>query len=106
MSESADAVNRLAESASHSYDAQSPAERQGGPMRRIKLLTCGILVTVALSTFTATTSAETPRPEGPGCSGKILAAFNHGSGTGGASGNPDSSAGPGYFLKAETPAVL
>jgi hypothetical protein len=75
-------------------------------MLRIKLLTCGTLVTVALSISTATTSAETPPPEGPGCNGKIVATFNHASGTHGASGNPNSSAGPGYFLKTETAAAV
>ena len=73
-------------------------------MLRIKLLTCGTLVCVALSISTATTSAETPPPEGPGCNGRIVAEFNHNSGEFGASGNPRSSSGPGYALKTETAA--
>jgi hypothetical protein len=41
-------------------------------------------------------------PPDPGCQGQIVAAINHASGPFGASGNPNASAGPGYFLGPDT----
>jgi hypothetical protein len=38
------------------------------------------------------------QPLDPGCEGRIIATFNHASGPFGASGNPNASAGPGYFF--------
>jgi hypothetical protein len=69
----------------------------------MKLATLSILVAAALSIFTATAPATTPQPtESHGCNGNIVAELNHNSGIFGASGNPKSSAGPGYFLKTGT----
>lgn len=47
-------------------------------------------------------SALATHGEGPGCEGRIVATFNHNSGAFGASGNPNASAGPGFFLKQDT----
>jgi hypothetical protein len=38
------------------------------------------------------------QPPDPGCPGQIIATINHASGPFGASGNPNASAGPGYFF--------
>jgi hypothetical protein len=42
----------------------------------------------------------------PGCQGRIVAEFNHNSGEAGASGNPNASAGPGYFLGPNTASAV
>ena len=44
------------------------------------------------------TAGETAQP----ANGPLVAEFNHNSGVFGASGNPNSSAGPGYFLGKDT----
>jgi hypothetical protein len=76
-------------------------------MLQTKLLSAAVLTSVAVAGFSASASAATvPSPEGPGCRGKIVAYINHISGPSGASGNPSSSAGPGYFLKGETSAAV
>jgi len=77
-------------------------------VHRIKLLTSCCLAVSALSVFAVSASAETPppSPESPGCKGEIVATFNHNSGIFGASENPNSSAGPGYFLKTATPTAV
>ncbi len=69
-------------------------------MRRIKLLTSCSLAVAAVSSFAVPALAETPAPEPgtPGCQGHIVATLNHNSGFLGASGNPKSSAGPGFFF--------
>ena len=71
-------------------------------MRRVKLMTaCGVAVT-ALSIFAMPASAREPEPlpspESPGCNGQVISVLNHNSGEFGASKNPKSSAGPGFFL--------
>ena len=72
-------------------------------MLHIKLLSATVLTSVAVAICSVPASAATvPSPESPGCRGKIVAYINHISGPSGASGNPASSAGPGYFLKEET----
>ena len=43
-------------------------------------------------------NSPVPVPGTPSCNGLIIAAFNHGSGAFGPSGNPTSSAGPGPFF--------
>jgi hypothetical protein len=72
-------------------------------MRKAKVFTGGILAVAAFA-FSASpaNSAAPPATENPGCKGLIVATFNHNSGVLGASGNPDASAGPGYFLKQGT----
>ena len=68
-------------------------------MRRAKVFTGGILAAAvfALSASPAN-SAAPPATGSPGCNGLIVATFNHNSGVLGASGNPNASAGPGYFF--------
>jgi hypothetical protein len=67
------------------------------------LVAAGAICASAPSAF-AESPANSPEPVAgePGCDGLIMAAFNHGSGEFGASGNPTSSAGPGYFFGPDT----
>jgi hypothetical protein len=69
-------------------------------MLRDKLLISCCLAVGALSGIAVPAWAETPLPEpgSPGCRGHIVATLNHNSGILGASGNPKSSAGPGFFF--------
>ena len=77
-------------------------------MRRVKLLISCCLAVGALSTFALPAWADTPPPEpgSPGCRGHIIATLNHNSGSFGASGNPRSSAGPGFFFHQGTSAAV
>jgi hypothetical protein len=77
-------------------------------MFRARLLFCGVLVAgaVAGSAPVALADTPTPTPGSPGCVGQIVATFNHNSGAAGASGNPNASAGPGYFLGPDTAAAV
>jgi hypothetical protein len=75
-------------------------------VRRAKLMTaCGLGV-AALSIFAMPAAAREPEPlpspESPGCKGHVVSVRNHNSGEFGASENPNSSAGPGFFLHQET----
>jgi hypothetical protein len=79
-------------------------------MRRVKLMTaCGLAVT-ALGICALPAAAheleELPPPEGPGCNGHVVSIRNHSSGLFGASENPNSSAGPGFFLRRNTGETL
>ena len=47
-----------------------------------------------------------PQPGTPTCAGHVMAISNHSSGAYGASGNPKSSAGAGYFLGSSTHAEV
>lgn len=47
-----------------------------------------------------------PQPGTPNCAGHVMAISNHSSGAYGASGNPKSSAGAGYFLGSSTHAEV
>jgi hypothetical protein len=47
-----------------------------------------------------------PDPDAASCNGLVVAISNHSSGLPGASGNPDASAGPGYFLGESTPDAI
>jgi hypothetical protein len=47
-------------------------------------------------------AAFADEPLAPGCMGQAVATLNHESGAFGASGNPNASAGPGYFLGPDT----
>jgi hypothetical protein len=69
-------------------------------MCRVKLLISCCLAVGALSSFALPALAETPpqEPGSPGCRGHIIATLNHNSGSFGASENPKSSAGPGFFF--------
>lgn len=60
--------------------------------------------------FAAPAGAASGGPEpaagAPGCTGLVVAYSNHYSGAGGASGNADASAGPGYFLGSDIAAAI
>jgi hypothetical protein len=72
-------------------------------MRKAKVFTGGILAVAAFAFSAAPANSAAPPATGsPGCNGLIVATFNHNSGVLGASGNPNASAGPGYFLKQAT----
>jgi len=71
-------------------------------MGRVKLMTaCGVTLT-ALSILALPASArepeELPSSESHGCRGHQVSVRNHNSGEFGASENPKSSAGPGFFF--------
>jgi hypothetical protein len=72
-------------------------------MRRARIVTGGLLAVAAFALSSPPALGDAPSFVGsPGCKGLIVATFNHGSGVLGASGNPNASAGPGYFLKQGT----
>ena len=71
-------------------------------VRRRVLVAVAIMASVPL----VSTAASAGPPADPGCPGRIVALFNHNSGLGGASGNPESSAGPGYFFHQGTAAAV
>jgi hypothetical protein len=73
-------------------------------MRKARVVTGGILAVATFALSSSSALGDTPSPVGsPGCYGLIVASINGNSGEFGASGNPNASAGPGYFLKEETP---
>ncbi len=61
-----------------------------------------LIASLVAASLAVPSSALADHREGPGCQGSIVATFNHNSGVFGASGNPNASAGPGYFLKQGT----
>lgn len=69
-------------------------------MRRTVVAVLGVLAGGALALSPAASAAAPPASGSPGCGGLIVAEFNHASA--GASGNPQASAGPGYFLRQGT----
>ena len=72
--------------------------------RRVVGFLVGALAVLAIAPATL---AAAPNPSSsPGCGGLIVAATNHASGAGGASGNSRASAGPGYFLRSDTRAAI
>lgn len=75
-------------------------------MRRAKLMTaCGLAVTalgICALPAAARELEELPAPGSPGCRGHVVSVRNHSSGSFGASENPNSSAGPGFFLRQYT----
>jgi hypothetical protein len=76
-------------------------------MRRIRVVVAIIVAAGALALLSSSALAAAPPSFGsPGCPGLIVAEFNHNSGVGGASGNPNSSAGPGYFLRQGTASAV
>ncbi|HVB04987.1 MAG TPA: hypothetical protein VNF07_01900 [Acidimicrobiales bacterium] len=68
--------------------------------RRTRLLICELTATLLLpaAVVVLPTTANAAPSANASCSGTIVAATNHDSGPFGASGNPNASAGPGYFL--------
>jgi hypothetical protein len=73
-------------------------------MRKATVVTGGVLAFATFALSSSSPLGATPSSVGsPGCNGLIVATINHTSGDFGASGNPNASAGPGYFLKEETP---
>jgi hypothetical protein len=76
-------------------------------MRKARCVTGAILAFGAFALPTSSALGAAPPSSGsPGCTGLIVAEFNHNSGSFGASGNPNASAGPGYFLKQGTAAAV
>ena len=72
-------------------------------MKRTQLAASIVLATGAAAI--AAPSALAGSPGGNhGCNGQIVAETNHFSGLFGASGNPNASAGPGYFFRSENTA--
>ena len=76
-------------------------------MRRIRLVLCGLAAAGVVGGANAGALASpaqspTPTPGTPSFNGLIIASFNQGSGPFGASGNPNASAGPGFFLGTDT----
>jgi hypothetical protein len=77
-------------------------------MRRIQVTVAGLLTagSLLLAAPIARADTPTPTPGTPSCAGQIVATFNHASGIGGPSGNPNASAGPGVFLHQDTHAAI
>jgi len=65
-----------------------------------------LIASLTVAALAVPSSALADQPPDPGCGGQIVATFNHASGQFGASGNPNASAGPGYFLKQDTSEVV
>lgn len=84
---------------------------EGVDMNRTRMLLCAFIVSTALGGWSATalaSPAQTPPPTtgSPSCNGLVVAFENQDSGPFGASGNPNSSAGPGYFLGPDSSAAI
>ena len=67
-------------------------------------ITCAALAAslIAASSGMAAANSSVPVPGTADCQGHLIAISNHASGSGGASGNANASAGPGYFLGSST----
>jgi hypothetical protein len=76
-------------------------------MRWVRIMISAMLAAGAFALSSSSVLAAAPPATGsPGCRGLIIATFNHNSGVFGASGNPHSSAGPGYSLRQGTAAAI
>jgi hypothetical protein len=75
-------------------------------MSRIKIFAPAVLAAAALGTILSPAALGEAAPGSHGCTGNIVASFNHNSGAGGASGNPRASAGPGYFIAGGGPRAV
>lgn len=77
-------------------------------MLKRALTTCavGVAALVAAGSGSAASNSPVPVPGTPSCNGQLVAISNHSSGADGASGNPNASAGPGYFLHSETAGAI
>jgi hypothetical protein len=80
-------------------------------MHGARMLLCTLAAAVGVGAWTAAalaSPAQTPPPTAgsPSCNGLVVAFENQDSGPFGASGNPNSSAGPGYFLGSDSPAAI
>lgn len=76
-------------------------------MLRTAFVSCAAVAAalIAVSSGLAAPNSPIPIPGTADCSGHLNAISNHASGMYGASGNPNSSAGPGYFLGSDTHAA-
>jgi hypothetical protein len=79
-------------------------------MSRVRMFVC-TLAALGVGAWASTASAspaQTPPPTSgsPSCNGLVVTFENQDSGLFGASGNPNSSAGPGYFLRSDSPAAI
>jgi hypothetical protein len=80
-------------------------------MRRSKLVLCGVVAALvgggsASSALASPAATPPPTAGSASCNGLIVAFENQDSGPFGASGNPNSSAGPGYFLGPASPEAI
>jgi hypothetical protein len=80
-------------------------------MHGIRTLSCALVAAAGVGAWAAgalASPAKTPPPiaGSPSCNGLVVTFENQDSGLFGASGNPNSSAGPGYFLGSESPAAI
>jgi hypothetical protein len=71
-------------------------------MRSITKMGVGLLTAVAMGAGASAALASAPQS----CVGQVVAVTNHNSGVIGASGNPQASAGPGYFFGPGTPDAI
>ena len=71
-------------------------------MRSITKVGVGLMAAVAMGAGASTALASSQQS----CVGRVVAATNHNSGAFGASGNPQASAGPGYFFGPGTPDAI
>jgi hypothetical protein len=80
-------------------------------MYGVRILLCGPVAATATVVWTAAalaSPAKTPPPTvgSASCSGLVVAFENQDSGPFGASGNPNASAGPGYFLGSDSAGAI
>ena len=68
-------------------------------MRVHRRVLVAVAIVASAPLLSSTAGAE---PAEPACGGQLVATLNHNSGIFGASGNPSSSAGPGYFFGSGT----
>jgi hypothetical protein len=71
-------------------------------MRLVTKVGVGLLTAVAMGGGASAAMASSAQS----CVGRVVAATNHNSGALGASGNPQASAGPGYFVGPGTPEAI
>jgi hypothetical protein len=75
-------------------------------LKKLVFATCATTAALVAASGAAAANSPVPVPGTASCQGHLIAISNHASGADGASGNPNASAGPGYFLHSSTHEVV
>ena len=71
-------------------------------LKKLVFATCVSAASLVAASGASAANSPVPVPGTASCQGHLIAISNHSSGADGASGNPNASAGPGYFLHSST----
>lgn len=71
-------------------------------LKKLVFATCATAASLVAASGASAANSPVPVPGTASCQGHLFAISNHYSGAYGASGNPNASAGPGYFLHSST----